>query len=196
MTTTMTDPASVPASVPAPALPRGGRQAAAVVVAVLLLIVSGYVAWQAILVQQHSSTTPFSSAPVSDYLGRTAWNSTAVLIAGIVLAVLGLWMLLSAVVPPRRKLVELREVGTCTSTGIRRADLVRALNLAAEGVDGVASARTRLSRSTAKLTFSTPLGRPGSLQGRVNAVVQKRIDDLDPVEPLSLTVTLTSKDPT
>ena len=189
MTTTTADAPTVEA----PTLPRGRRHVAAVIVAVLLLIVSGYVAWQAIVIQAHRSTTPFSSKPVSDYLGRTSWHSAAVLTAGIVLAALGLWLLLSAIIAPRRKLIELRETDTATSTGIRRADLLRAVNLAAESVDGVASARTRLSGSTAAMTITSPLGRPGTLRSQVSAVVTERLRELNPVKPLDLTVALNSK---
>ena len=178
----------------APGLPRGRRSVAAVVVAVLLLLLAGYTAWQAMLVQLGRQPYPLDAAAISADLNQTPWNHPAVTITGAALAVLGLWLLYLAVTPARRTLVALREQHPDVATGIRRADLRRAVDLAAERIDGISSSSTVLGRGTATTTVTSPLGNPAGLTEKVTAAVTEQLTELDPIDPYTPRVRLTGKD--
>lgn len=178
----------------APRLPRGRRTVAAVIVAVLLLLLAGYAAWQAILVQLGQPTYPLDAASISQNLNQTPWNHLAVTITGVVLALLGLWLLLLAITPARRKFIELREPHPDVATGIRPADLRRAVDGAAMRIDGISNSRTVLGRRTATTTVTSPLGNPEGLTEKVTAAVTDQITELDPLDPLTPKVKLTGKD--
>jgi len=174
----------------APGLPRGRRSVAAVVVAVLLLLLAGYTAWQAVLVQLGRQPYPLDAAAISADLNQTPWNHPAVTITGVVLAVLGLWLLYLAVTPAGRTLVALREEHPDVATGIRRADLRRAVDAAAERIDGISGSSTVLGRGTA----TSPLGNPAGLTEKVTAAVTEQLTELDPIDPYTPRVRLTGKD--
>jgi len=178
----------------APRLPRGRRTIAAVIVAVLLLLLAAYAAWQAILVQLGGNPYPLDAAAVSARLNETPWNHPAVTVTGVVLAVLGLWLLYLALTPARRKLVELREDHPDVATGIRPVDLRRAVDGAAERIDGISGSRTVLRRGTATTTVTSPLGDPAGLTEKVTAAVTEQLTELDPLDPLTPRVRLTGKD--
>lgn len=178
----------------APRLPRGRRTVAAVIVAVLLLLLAGYAAWQAILVQLGKPTYPLNAASISANLNQTPWNHLAVTIIGVVLALLGLWLLLLAITPARRKFIELREPHPDVATGIRPADLRRAVDGAAMRIDGISNSRTVLGRRGATTTVTSPLGNPAGLTEKVTAAVTDQLTELDPLDPLTPQVKLTGKD--
>ena len=117
------------------------------------------------------STLSAIVAAISADLNQTPWNHPAVTITGAVLAVLGLWLLYLAVTPARRTLVALREQHPDVATGIRRADLRRAVDGAAERIDGISSSSTVLGRGTATTTVTSPLGNPAGLTEKVTAAV-------------------------
>lgn len=178
----------------APPLPRGRRTVAAVIVAVLLLLVAGFAAWQAVLVQLGRQPYPFDAAAVSGRLNQTPWSDVIVVIVGAVFAVLGGWLLLLAITPANRKMVQLAEPESDVSTGIRPADLRRAVNGAAERIDGISGARTVLRRGTAAVSVTSPLGNPAGLADKVTGAVTEQLTELNPVHPLTPRVTLTGKD--
>lgn len=174
-------------------LPRGRRTAAAVIAATLLLIVAGLVAWQAILVQAGRGTYGFSGSAVADRLRQTSWNDPGVTITAVMIAVLGVWLLALGLLPAPRRYTQLREAHAEVVTGISRKNLCRALDSAAERVDGVSSARTRLRRRTAMTTLTSPLGNPAGLTQLARAAVTQRLQQLDPLDPLTARVRLRSK---
>jgi hypothetical protein len=178
----------------APRLPRGRQTVAAVIVAVVLLLLAAFVGWQAILVQAGRPPYPLDSAAISARLNHTPWSDPAVLVTGIVLVLLGLWLLILAFTPARRKLVELTEDHPDVATGIRRMDLRRALIGTAEQVDGVSKATVSIGRGSATVTVSSPLGNPEGLTDRVTARLAEQLRQLNPADPLILRVELTGKD--
>lgn len=178
----------------APRLPRGRRTVAAIIVAVLLLLLAVFAGWQAILVQLSRQPYPLDAAAISGNLQQTPWNHLAITITGVVLALLGVWLLILALTPARRKFVELREDHPDVATGIRPADLRRAIDGAAMRIDGISNSRTVLSRRTAATTVASPLGNPAGLTEKVSAAVTEQLTELNPVDPLTPKVTLTGKD--
>ena len=187
-------PAGKSAPPTAPRLPRGRRTAAAVLVAIVGLLLAGYAAWQAALVQSGRPPSPLDAAAVSARLNQTPWSDVAVVAVGSIMLVLGLWLLLLALVPPRSGLVELREDHPDVVTGIRAADLRRALSAAAERVDGISGARTSIARGVAAVTVTSPLGNPAGLVERVTAELTEQLAHLDPLQPLTPRVTLVHGD--
>lgn len=178
----------------APRLPRGRRTVAAVIVATGLLLLAGFAAWQAILVQLGRQPTPLDAAAISGTLNQTPWNHLAVTITGVVVALLGLWLLILALTPARRTLIELREQHPDVATGIRPADLRRAVDGAAMRIDGISDSRTVLGRNTATTTVTSPLGNPAGLTEKVTAEVTAQLTELGPADPLTPRVRLTGKD--
>ena len=177
-----------------PRLPRGRRTAAAVIVAALLLQLAAFAGWQAILAQAGRPPYPLDAAAISARLNQTPWSDVGVLVAGIVLVVLGLCLLLLAIAPARRTLVELREDHPDVATGMRPADLRRALAGAAERIDGVSTASVSIARGAATVAVSSPLGNPAGLADKVTAALTDQLSQLHPVDPLAPRVKLTGKD--
>lgn len=170
---------------------RGRRTVAAVVVAVLLLVVAGFAAWQAVLVQLGRQPEPLDAARISAWLNTTAWSEPMVVAGGAVIALIGLWLIVLALIPPRPTMLDLREEHPDVTTRIRPADLRRALDGAARSVDGISDARTTLRGGRAVVDVSSPLGDPSALPDKVMAAVSEQLAALDPVSPLRPVVRLT-----
>lgn len=184
----VSSPSRAPAATARPA--RGRRTVAAVVVAVLLLALAGFAAWQAVLVQLGRRPEPLDAALISAWLNTTAWSEPVVTTAGAVVALIGLWLIALALVPPRPTMLDLREEHPDVITRIRPADLRRALDGAARSVDGVSGARTTLRRDRAVVEITSPLGDPSALPDKVSAAVAAQLAALDPVQPLDAVVRL------
>lgn len=189
----MSAPAGSPVRTAAPAArpARGRRTGAAVVVAVLLLLLAGFAVWQAVLVQLGRPPFPLDAARISAWLNITPWSTPAIIAVGAVVALIGLWLIALALIPPRPTLFDLREEHPDVITRIRPADLRRALDGAARSVDGISGARTTLSRGRAVVEVTSPLGDPSALPEKVTAAVAEQLAALDPVHPLSPVVRLT-----
>ena len=186
MTTART--VSPPSSTGRPATParhrgcaRGRRTVAAVIVAVVLLLLAGYAAWQAILVQTGQRPYPLDAAAdlrsaEPDPVERRCRARRRVGAGRARAVAAGAWRS----IPARRKLVELREDHPDVITGIRAGDLRRALNGAAERVDGI-SARHRVDRPRRRRgDRHLTAGQPGRPDRRVTAELTEQLDQLDP----------------
>ena len=170
---------------------RGRRTVAAVVVAGLLLLLAGFAVWQAVLVQLGRHPYPLDAARISGWLNTTPWSAPLVIAIGAVLAVIGLWLIALALIPPRPTMLDLREEHPDVITRIRPADLRRALDGAARSVDGISDARTTLRGDRAVVEVSSPLGDPSALPEKVTAAVSNQLAALDPATPLRPVVRLT-----
>lgn len=170
---------------------RGRRTVAAVVVAVLVFLLAGFAVWQAVLVQLGGRPAPLDAAQISAWLNTTPWSAPAIVAAGAVIALIGLWLIALALIPPRPTMLDLREEHPDVITRIRPADLRRAIDGAARSVDGISDARTTLSRGRAVVEVRSPLGDPSALPDKVAAAVSEQLAALDPVQPLRPVVRLT-----
>lgn len=185
---------SSPTTAPRPSrLPRGRRTVSAVIVATLLLIVAVVVAWQAILVQTGRELYGVNASAIADRLHLTPWNDTAVTIAAAALMVVGLWLLALAVLPSPRRYLQLREADPVLVTGINRRNLRRALDGAAQRVNGISAAETRLTKSTATTTVTSSLSMTGGLTETAQNAITTRLQQLDPVEPIAVRVQLSGQ---
>ncbi len=185
---------SSPTTAPRPSrLPRGRRTVSAVIVATLLLIVAVVVAWQAILVQTGRELYGVNASAIADRLHLTPWNDTAVTIAAAALMVVGLWLLALAVLPSPRRYLQLREADPVLVTGINRRNLRRALDGAAQRVNGISAAETRLTKSTATTSVTSSLSMTGGLTETAQNAITTRLQQLDPVEPIAVRVQLSGQ---
>jgi hypothetical protein len=165
----------------------------AVIVATVLLVLGALVAWQAILVQTGREPYGVNASAVADRLHQTPWKDTGVIIVVGVAIVLGLGLLALAVLPSRRRYLQLRETDPVLVTGITPANLRRALSGAAQRVNGINAAETQLNRNTATTVITSSLSMTERLPGAAQDAITVRLRQLDPVEPIAVRVRLSSK---
>ena len=174
-------------------MPRRRRGTTASVVAFLGLVVFAAGAVFAIYAAVRKSAWLVDADRISRWGRETTLGDSVVLIVGIVVGVVGLLLLLAALFPPRRGLVELAENNTGIAAGLTRSSLARTLAAAAQGVDGISSAKVGgRRRLTVKAT--TSLRRTDGLVDRVNQVVETRLSQLEPAHAHPVRVKLSRKD--
>lgn len=178
---------------PPPRPPRGRRTVSAVIVAILLLVLGALVAWQAVLVQTGRQPYGVDASAVADRLHRTPWTDTAVIAAAAVAIVVGLGLLALAMLPSRRRYLQLRESDPVLVTGITPANLRRALSGAAQRVNGINAAETELHRTTATTVITSSLSMTERLPAAAEDAITVRLKQLDPVVPIAVRVRLSSK---
>lgn len=178
---------------PPPRPPRGRRTVSAVIVAILLLVLGALVAWQAVLVQTGRQPYGVDASAVADRLHRTPWTDTAVITAAAVAIVVGLGLLALAMLPSRRRYLQLRESDPVLVTGITPANLRRALSGAAQRVNGINAAETELHRTTATTVITSSLSMTERLPAAAEDAITVRLKQLDPVVPIAVRVRLSSK---
>jgi len=176
-----------------PRLPRGRRTVSAVVVALLLLVLGALVAWQAILVQTGRQPYGVDASAVAERLHRTPWTDTAVISGAAVAIVLGLGLLALALLPSRRRYLQLRESDPVLVTGITPANLRRALSGAAQRVNGINAAETELRGSTATTVITSSLSMTERLPAAADEAITVWLQQLDPVVPIAVRVRLSSR---
>lgn len=174
-------------------MPRGTRAGTALVVAVLAVAVCTYAAIEAIALAARGRTAGFDVHAVTRYGRTTPWDATAVTVVGIIAAVIGLALLLSALLPPRRRTIELATDDHRLAIGISPASLRRTLQAAALTIDGVGTARVRGRRRwtvTATTTLRDATGLPETIRNRVTA----ELASLNPTRQRPVRVRLKRKD--
>ncbi|HVV07742.1 DUF6286 domain-containing protein [Amycolatopsis sp.] len=161
---------------------RPRRSLAATLVALVGLALCALVATSAIQLLVHQK-------PVLDYhaaatrLHDLHWNELPVVIAGAVLAALGLVLLLTAVLPGRALVLPLQGGGGTSApldSGAARRGMTNTLRAAAESIDGVGSAKLKLGRRKLKARI-TPDRLAGDELGRqVTAALDEQLDRIAP----------------
>lgn len=175
-------------------IPRRRRGTAAILTALIILLAAAFVAAQAILLQLGRPTWLIDSTQIGHRLAATPFNDRAVLITAAVAVVVGLWLLILAVLPPRRALTELREADPLLATGITRSGLRRALAGSAVTIDGITAARVRIHGSTAAATLHTPLRRTDGLAQNATDTLNEKLAALNPARPLAVKTRLDRKE--
>lgn len=171
-------------------IPRGRRGVAASITALIILLAAAFVAAQAILLQLGRRTWLIDSTLIGHRLAVTPFSDRGVLITAAVAVLLGLWLLILAVLPPRRVLIELREADPSLATGITRRGLRRALAGSAVTIDGITAARVRVRGGTAAATLKTPLRRIEGLAENATHTLNGKLTALNPARPLAVKVRL------
>lgn len=175
-------------------VPRGRRGTTATVVALIGVLSAAFGATQAIWATVHHRPWLISATAMPRYLHRLRWQDSVVLVVAIVAIVLGALLILGALLPPRRRLVELTGTDDAAPIGVTRRSIRRSLAAAAQDVDGVGSARLTLTRRRVKVRASTTLRHTDGLDERVVAKVESRLAALATRTPRSVHVTLAERD--
>lgn len=114
-----------------------------------------------------------STAEAVDGLTRQVWMVPA----GAALALLGLWLLLTALKP--RKRTETTVAGT-PGAWMRPGDVARLARAAADDVDGVVSVSATATRRKVTLTARTTTRDTGPLRAAISQAVSDTLDALQP----------------
>lgn len=189
----MTDTASQDTAVQDIRMPRRRRGATATITATVGLLAAAAGAVFALYAAIRHAPWLVDADRVSHWGRHTTLGTTLALVVGIIAAVVGLLVLVLALVPPRRGLVELAEPRTGIAAGLTRRSLARTLGSAAAGVDGISSAKvTGHRRVTVRAT--TSLRMTDGLADRVRGVVDDRLRQLEPAATHHVRVRLTRKE--
>ncbi|WP_010539578.1 alkaline shock response membrane anchor protein AmaP [Dietzia alimentaria] len=151
----------------APATPRRlvrhpARAIPAVLLSIVLLVGGALGLWLLGAYFLHG-TVPTEAAGAVTAIADTRLDSIAAQVVAVALAVLGLLMILSALVPGRPSRTRILAGDIPGDTAISRRDLARRIRRRAEQVDGVHSARVEVKRR------------------RTDVVVRTVVDDTEPV---------------
>lgn len=165
---------------PAAAATRAGRVAWVSIVLAIVLVALGVVVIRDALVLADRIEGDLWLPPVVDSAdGVTA--STAVVVAGVVVALLGLWLVVVAL---GRRVRTRLDVTSSTGTTLGLGDAARLAASAADDVDRVMSARASATRRSVTVTVTTLEG--DDVTEAVRAAVTDRLAPL--VQPLSVKV--------
>ena len=174
---------------PAPRMPRGSRPVTAFAVALLAACACAFVAVQAISLAAHQRTLGFGVHAVTSFGRTTSWNATVVLAAGITAVVLGLWLLLAGLLPPRRRIVELTSGDPGLAAGLSRSSLRHSLRAAITSIDGISTARLR-GRRRVRVVATTTMRDTTGLAEAVQTAATRQLDALAPCRPHTVRVQL------
>lgn len=166
------------------------RSIPAMVVAVLLLALCVLVA--VALIQRQSGHTPFLPLTSLSHFARgLRLNSTSVLVAAWIAAVLGLLLVVIAVLPGRAATLALtRDEHTRASVG--RAGLVRALRATAADVDGVTGATVRVARRRVRVRLRAD-DVAGPVVAEAEPLLRRRLAAVSLARPAELRLTVAGR---
>lgn len=131
---------------------------------------------------------PTAAGSSVDDLGALRLDSTPVLVAGCVLAVLGLLMLLGAVLPGRRSRLPLLEDDVAGGTVISRRDLAGRVRERTEQVDGVQGTQVDVGPRTLTVRARTVVDDADAVEARVLEAAQAAVAELRPATMPSIRV--------
>jgi hypothetical protein len=176
---------------------RPRRVVLAVLMASLLTAAGASVAAQVISTMLgHPVLRPAVSAPAGRLIHTLRWSDPVVLATGGGVALAGLLLVLSALLPGRARTMALAGDDPRFVTGVRRSSLRVMLRATTQDVPGIAGATIRLRgrlRSRAVVHAVTGFGDPGDLGDQVAGAVHARLDGLDPLRPPRVTVRLSRR---
>lgn len=167
----------------------------AVLVALALLVISVLaiveIVWVLALGGSTHVLVPYQ--PTADYLAELTWDSITAraILAGLVIV----GILLIAAELRRRKpgLLTLASSGGPVSTGADRRSLQKAAAAAATDVDGISSARARVSRRRIRISATAGLHDARGLQDQLTDHMRSWVDGLGLASPPTLSVQLAER---
>jgi hypothetical protein len=124
-----------------------------------------------------------------------AWSSSSTKQLALVLAVAGLLLLLLQLGRRRPTALPMEKGASVHSADLNRRGIERSLERAVNRVDGVASAKAKITRSRTRITASSNRRLPGDLEARVKQAAEQRLAALKLAGPPALSVTLRSPGP-
>ncbi len=124
-----------------------------------------------------------------------AWSSTATRRLALALAAAGLLLLVLQLMRRRPTALAMEAGGSRHHADLDRRGVERSLVRAVIRVDGVASARARISETRARVTASSNRRLPGDLEARVTRAAEERLAALRLARPPALSVRLQTRRP-
>ncbi|MBB5493740.1 alkaline shock response membrane anchor protein AmaP [Nocardiopsis exhalans] len=163
---------------------RPRRSTAAVVVSTVTVLVAGLAAAELIAVLVGAPLRFVPLERVSEPAIGARWAGPEMIIASATTAVIGLYLLLTALVPGQSSHMVLRTDDRDLVVGLSRRGLCRIAESAAQEVDGVAGARARIRSRTVRVMVRTPEHTAPGLRTRVESGVRERVLELGPARPV------------
>jgi hypothetical protein len=124
-----------------------------------------------------------------------AWSSPSTRQLALVLVVAGLLLLLLQLARRRPRALAMETGPSVHSADLNRKGIEQSLERAVNRVDGVSSAKARISSSRTRITASSGRRLPGDLEARVKQAAEQRMAALKLASPPPLSVTLQSPGP-
>jgi hypothetical protein len=173
---------------PPPSPPRSQRVVPAMVVAAVVGagLVTFVIDVVAVWTIGHSLIWPYRD--MAARMRHTTWSDTPIIAIAAAITAVGVLLLIAAVVPGRKKLLDLDADRPATAAGISARHLRRALRRVTIRLDGVGDVTVNLRRHRAQLDVTTPYRDPGDLAGTVQTSADHYLDDLRLTRPLRTTV--------
>lgn len=172
----------------APLQPAGAPPAAgvAVLLAVLLLALAAVLGRDTLVIAGAVTGRPWTTAALGavDGLQPQAWMVPV----GVVVALVGLWLVVAALRPRPRRDVEL---GTSGAIWVDRSDTARLAQTAALTADGVLDARASTSRRGVRVRVTTTAQDTSPVVADVRSQVERALSELSPTPSLSIKTSTT-----
>ncbi|MGW5876742.1 DUF6286 domain-containing protein [Nocardiopsis terrae] len=167
---------------------RPRRSTTAVLVSTVTVLVAGVAAAGviAVLVGAPLRGVPLERVPEPTIGAR--WGGPEMVIASAATAVVGLYLLLTALIPGRGSHMVLRTDDRDLVVGLSRRGLRRMAESTAREVDGVTGARARTRGRTVRITARAPEPADAGLRARVEDGVRERLLELGPARPVRVRV--------
>lgn len=158
---------------------RPRRSLPATLVALVLLAAGALVAITAVqLLLGEPAWLSYDRA--AETLHAARWTDTTVLVAGIVVAVLGLLLLLCALLPGARTVLPLAGENGTVDSGVSRRSYRELLASAAAGVDGVSKVKLKVRARSVEAVVRTDRTNTTGLADAVEDALSRRLDQLAP----------------
>ncbi|MFF0864538.1 DUF6286 domain-containing protein [Nonomuraea sp. NPDC003560] len=167
---------------------RPQRRVPAIVVAVLLTLLGLLVAAETVSALAGSPLRWLPYDRMLAWAATTPWSDPLFLTGAAIVALAGLALLVTALVPGRPRMVPVRTGDPDLIIGVRPKSFTRALEHAAEEVPGVRSAHASLRGHTVAVTPATSGWDDEGFDRAVREAVLTRLAGLDPVEPYRVAV--------
>lgn len=162
----------------------------AVLVALALLVLGVLVVveigWVLALGRTQELVLPYPA--VTDYLADLSWTSAIARAILIGLVIVGLLLIAAELRRSKPALLTLSSSGGPVTTGVDRRTLQKAAAVAVTGVEGISSARARVSRRKISVSAESGLRDGRGLQEQVSTHMRSWIEGLNLANPPALSV--------
>ena len=123
---------------------------------------------------------------VRDALARNTWRDLGAQVTGVVLVLVGLFLLLIGLKRGRPDVLQLADSGSGATVTTTRKSLQRALKAATLGTDGVDKAKVSIRRRKVKIGVKSPMLEASPVQRAVETRATRLLDGVELAKPLRI----------
>nr|WP_193374626.1 DUF6286 domain-containing protein [Nocardiopsis ganjiahuensis] len=163
---------------------RPRRSTAAILVSTVTVLIAGVAAAEVIAVLVGSPLRVLPLQRVSESAASARWAGPELTVASAATATIGLYLLLTALIPGKASHMVLRTDDRDLVVGLSRQGLRRMVESAALEVDGVTGARARIRSRTVRVVVRAPEHTDVALRAGVESRVRERVLELAPARPV------------